>query len=107
MIDPGRLDQRLVIVAPTDTPDGAGGVTRTYADAETVWAQIEPLSAKADASDDSVGAVVRYRITLRAGPDITMAHLLRRGTQTFLIDGVQPDAIDAHLLVVEAHESLA
>ena len=36
-----------------------------------------------------------------------MAHLLRRGTQTFLIDGVQPDAIDAHLLVVEAHESLA
>lgn len=107
MIDPGSLDQRLVIVAPSDTPDAAGGVTRTYADAQTVWAQIVPLSAKADAGDDSVGAVVRYRITLRAGPDITTAHQLRRGTQIFLIDGVRPDAAGAHLLVVDAHDRLA
>ena len=31
MIDPGELNRRLVLEAPVESADGAGGVTRSYA----------------------------------------------------------------------------
>ena len=40
MIDPGRLNRRLVLEAPVETPDDAGGVTRAYSDVATIWAEI-------------------------------------------------------------------
>lgn len=45
MSDPGRLNRRLVLEAPVETDDGAGGVTRGFAAVATLWASVVPISA--------------------------------------------------------------
>ena len=40
--DASDLRHRVLIQAPTRTPDGQGGSTVTWADVATVWAQVTP-----------------------------------------------------------------
>ena len=40
MIDPGKLDRRIVVQQPTDSKDGFGGITRTWATYVTRWASV-------------------------------------------------------------------
>jgi head-tail adaptor len=104
-IDPGRLNRRLVVEAPVDIDDGMGGVAVTFADAETVWAQVVPASARGDVDADTRGAVVTWRILMRAGPELTSGHRLRDGTRRFDIVA----AIRRHDALVEivAQERIA
>lgn len=46
--NPGALSRRLTLQAPVDTSDGAGGSTRSFADVTTLWAKVEPVSARYD-----------------------------------------------------------
>ncbi len=80
MIDPGRLKTRLAIEAPVETPDGQGGVTRSYTTVATVWAALLPRAASPDVSADAVSAAVRSRIILRRGTPLTLRHRLRDGS---------------------------
>lgn len=84
-IDPGRLNHRLVIEAPAEAPDGAGGVVRSYADTDTVWAELTPLGGRGEVATETSGAVVSYRILLRTGPELTTRHRLRQGARRFTI----------------------
>ena len=64
--DIGALNRRLVLEAPAETGDGAGGVVRTYEALTTLWAQVTPVSARGDIAADSLGAALRHRIVIRA-----------------------------------------
>jgi len=68
MTTPGDLNRRLVLEAPAETDDGAGSVTRLYDIVTTLWAQVVPRSAVSSIAADRVGAVVRYRVIVRARP---------------------------------------
>ena len=46
--DIGVLNRRLVLEAPAETGDGAGGVVRTYEAVTTLWAQVTPVSGRGD-----------------------------------------------------------
>ena len=85
MTDPGRLRHRLVLEEPIETPDGAGGVARSYATVATLWAAVTPVAARAEVSADSLAASVTHRIVIRAGPEVTTRHRLREGTRIFHI----------------------
>lgn len=87
--DPGRLDRRLVLEAPVDTPDGAGGVTRSYEMVATLWASVEPLAARADVSAVALGANVTHHIRVRFDPAITLRHRLRDGSRVFRIVSIR------------------
>lgn len=89
MIGPGDLDRRLVIEAPVETADDAGGVVRSYADAATVWASVRPETMRAAVEADAAGAVLTCRILMRAGRDLTTRHRLREGTQRYRILAVR------------------
>ena len=65
MIDPGALNRRLALEAPTEIPDGAGGVTRGYEAIATLWASVTPLSAHESLEAAKLGAHVTHRIALR------------------------------------------
>jgi SPP1 family predicted phage head-tail adaptor len=81
----GELRHRLVIEAPAETPDGAGGVTRTFSTIATVWAAIEPVSADGRLIADREMAALGHRIVLRRRDDLTLNHRFRLGARVFAI----------------------
>jgi SPP1 family predicted phage head-tail adaptor len=85
MTDPGKLDRRLALEAPVETPDGAGGVTRSYAAVATLWAQVEPVSARGAVEAQALGATVTHRIRVRCSADITIRHRFRDSARIFRI----------------------
>lgn len=89
MINPGQFDRRLVIEAPVETADDAGGVVRGYDDAATVWASVQPETMRAEVEADAAGAAVTCRILMRAGRDVTTRHRLRDGAQRYRIIAVR------------------
>lgn len=87
MIDPGQLKTPLTLLAPIETDDGQGGVVRSYAAQQTVWAWIAPLVTRPRDEADAAGADLRCRIVLRAGPALTLQHRLADGPQLYRISG--------------------
>lgn len=102
-MNPGALDRRLVLQAPSETDDGAGGVTRDYVTVANVWAQVVPQGMRADAAAASLGAVQRFRVVLRRRDDVTTRHRLRDADAVYRIVAARVSAdrrfteIDAEL----------
>jgi SPP1 family predicted phage head-tail adaptor len=106
MTGPGELRYRLVLEAPVETPDGAGGVTRGYATVTTLWAAIAPTTARAEVVAAGTGATVTHRITIRTGPDVTTRHRLRDGTRIFRIVALRDQDGSGRFLDIHAEERL-
>lgn len=75
----GELRLRLDLEEPQETDDGIGGVTRTWSDAGSVWAALEPLAMSGDNIADRDTPTLRYRLTLRRYPDLSVKHRFRLG----------------------------
>lgn len=99
----GDLNRRLVLQAPVETDDGEGGVTRSYATVATLWAQITPLSTRADIAAGSLGAALRYTIVVRARDDVTTRHQLVDGAHVYRVIAARLSA-DRRFLAIDAEE---
>lgn len=104
MTDPGALNQRLVLEAPVETPDGAGGVARSYTDVATVWAAVTPMSARDATVAAAAGNTVTHRILVRARTDVTTRHRLRQATRVWRIATVREEDASGRFLRIEAEE---
>ena len=100
----GRLRTRLMIEAPVETPDGAGGVVRSYEEHLAVWAAVEPVAGAFGLAAGRTGQTVTHRITLRAGPELTTQHRLRDGTRLYHIRSVLADGSDNRFLTALTEE---
>lgn len=90
--DPGAFAARLVLERPVETPDGQGGVMRTFEPLGAVWARIEPVTALARETAGSQRMTVTHRIHLRARDDLRAAMRFRKGGRLFSIHTVfDPD----------------
>jgi SPP1 family predicted phage head-tail adaptor len=85
MTAPGELNRRLVLEAPVESDDGAGGVTRTFATVTTLWARVVPQAMRADPAADSLGAALRFRIVMRRRSGVTTRHRLREGETVYRV----------------------
>ncbi|ABD08163.1 Phage head-tail adaptor, putative [Rhodopseudomonas palustris HaA2] len=85
MIDPGRLNTRLVLEVPVESGDGQGGVTRSYAPQQVVWARVVQHAAREGVDADADRAMLRVTITLRGGVALTRAHRLIDGARIYRI----------------------
>ena len=101
LVDIGALKCRLVLETPMETGDGAGGVTRGYADETTLWAQVTPVAAHSDIAADSLGAVIRFRIVIRARGGISPRHRFREGARVYRIVAVR-ESTDRRFLEIDA-----
>jgi SPP1 family predicted phage head-tail adaptor len=101
--DAGDFNRRLVLEAPVDTDDGAGGVTVTYQTVTTLWAQVTPMSARGEVVADRAGTTVTHRITLRARDDVTTRHRLQDGSAVYRIAALRESA-DRRFLLIDAIE---
>ena len=97
----GALNRRLALEAPSESADGAGGVTRTYDVVTTVWAQVTPVSARADVAADSLGAALRFRIVIRTRDDVTTQHRFSEGARIYRVIAVR-DSADRRFLEIDA-----
>ena len=101
MTAPGDLNRRLVLQTPSETDDGAGGVTRDYAPETKLWAQVVPQAMLADIGADSLGALLRYRIVIRKRDDVTLRHRFQEGDAIYRIIAVRESA-DRRYLEIDA-----
>jgi SPP1 family predicted phage head-tail adaptor len=103
-MNPGALKQRLTLEIPVETPDGAGGVIRTYAAGPLLWANVTPVRSRGELVGGAVGATVTHRILVRTGPDITTRHRLSKGVRRFIIRAVHDDDASGRFLRIDAEE---
>jgi SPP1 family predicted phage head-tail adaptor len=103
MTPPGDLNRRLVLEAPVESADGAGGVTRSYAPVMTLWGKVEPVAARGAVVADAPGATITHRIIMRRRSAVTTRHRLVDGTTIYRIVTMRDDAT-RRFLVIGAEE---
>jgi SPP1 family predicted phage head-tail adaptor len=103
VIGAGELDRRLVLEAPVETDDGAGGVSRSYETVATLWAQVTPARARSNVAADSLAALVTHRIVVRAPRTVTTLNRFRDGTRIFHVVAFRETA-DRRFLEIDAEE---
>jgi SPP1 family predicted phage head-tail adaptor len=69
----------------------------------TLWAQVVPVSARADVAADSLGAALRFRIVIRMRAGITTRHRFQDGTRIYRILSARESA-DRRFLEIEAED---
>ncbi len=104
MTGPGDLNRRLVLEEPVDTPDGAGGVTRSYQTVSTLWASVLPASAKGLVVAAGRGVRVTHRITIRSGLEVTTRHRFRWGARIFQVVALRDQDGEGRFLEIAAEE---
>lgn len=63
-----RLTRALVLEAPVDTADGAGGTATGWTPRGTLWAEVVAGTGREVAGAGGTVAATPYRITVRAAP---------------------------------------
>jgi SPP1 family predicted phage head-tail adaptor len=99
----GQLNRRLVLEAPVEVDDGAGGVTRSYQTVATIWAQVTPVRARAEVAADSLATLVTHRIVVRAPRAITTLNRFSDGARIFRVVAFRETA-DRRFLEFDAEE---
>lgn len=88
----GKLRHRVVIQSMEQTQDPATGeMLAKWVDVATVWASIEPLSAREFIAAQSAQSTVSARIVIRFREGINSTMRLLHGSRVYNIEGVLPD----------------
>lgn len=79
----GARRRRFVLELPLESPDGFGGVIRSYAAGPELWGAIEMISGEERVRGGRPEQAVTHRITLRYRAGVTAAMRLTRGLRRF------------------------
>ncbi len=106
-----HLGRRLVLEAPAQVPDGAGGFATVWTTLGTVWAEVVAGAGREAGGVETVVSATAYRITLRAVP-VGMAgrpeagQRLRDASRIFRIDAVAERDLRGVYLTCHATEEV-
>ena len=95
----GARSRRFVLEVPRESPDGFGGVVRSFAPGPQLWGALEMISGSERRRADRPEQAVTHRVTLRYRPGITAAMRLTSGPRRFAIraasdpDGAKRDLV--------------
>ena len=106
-----RLSRKLVLEAPQNVADGAGGFVQAWAVLGTLWGEVLPGSGREMAGVEVVLASVPYKITVRGAPvgnprRPRPEQRLRDGARVFTILAVTEHDQDAQYLTCFAREEV-
>ena len=102
----GELRHRITLEAPQETPDGLGGVTRSWSVLAQIWAAIEPLGGGDGMVADKRVARLTHRVVMRNRGGVSLNHRFRLGARSFAIRSIRDAAEDGRFhecLVEEEH----
>jgi SPP1 family predicted phage head-tail adaptor len=100
------LRHRLVLEAPVEMPDGAGGVTRDYEITGSLWANVTPIGMRSEVNADDPGATVTHRIVIRRRSDVTTRHRLRLGARFYRILALRDEDESGRFIEISAQERI-
>jgi len=81
----GARGRRFVLEVPLESPDGFGGVIRSYAAGPQIWGAIEMLKGEERLRAGRPEEAVTHRVTMRYREGVTAAMRLVRGLRRFAI----------------------
>lgn len=94
----GDLNQRAFLFVLTLIPDNGGGYIESWEQVATIWAKVDPVSARASSDTliaDHLQSRPAYRITVRRSKFFTAGERLKISARTFLLRAIedrgQPD----------------
>lgn len=109
LIDPGELDERIVIEREDTTPDGSGGKVDTWVTAfGPMWAKVRPQSGAERARSDQVQAEAKYMVFIH-NQQVSESHRIRwesNGNRILNIRYVARSPRDLYIKI-EAEEGVA
>ena len=103
----GHLDKRVTLQSPSGARDTVGERVTVWADAATVWAQVEPLSAQRILALSQEGMTVSWEVRVRRSAladTVTHAWRVLYGARVLTVSAVQPAYKDDTILVLLCSE---
>lgn len=106
-----HLNRKLVLEAPQNLSDGAGGFVRAWTVLGTLWGDVQPGSGREAAGVEVVLAAVPYKIIVRGAAvgsprRPTPDQRLRDGSRVFTILAVTEHDQDARYLTCFTREEV-
>ncbi|MCO7458407.1 phage head closure protein [Stenotrophomonas maltophilia] len=89
----GRLRHRVLIQQQVTTRDSDGVEQTAWVDVATVWASVEPLSAREFIQSGQTQSAVTARITMRYRDGLSPSMRLVHRGEIFNIAGLLPDKV--------------
>ena len=95
----GARARRFTLEMPLESPDGFGGVLRSYAAGPQLWGAIEMVGGDTRRRADRPEQVATHRVRLRWRPGVTAAMRLVDGPRRFAIRAAgDPDGSQRELV---------
>ena len=102
-----RLRQRLTLQQEVQTPDSAGGYTRSWQDVASLWAEIVPVSGREAWFAGQLQSEVTHKILLRYRSGVSAGMRLLFESRVFAIRYVMNVREENELLELLAQEGVA
>lgn len=97
------MKRRVTIQTASQSSDGQGGYTETWADGDTVWASIEPMKGWERMQAQQMQTPVTHKIVMRYRA-MTTKNRLKFGTRIFIIKELLNIDEESRFLQIKAME---
>jgi len=84
----GSMNERVTILAPSESKNAFGESSIEYVEAGTVWASVMGMSAREVLQSMQANAIITHKIRIRFYPSITFQHRLLWRERTLEIASV-------------------
>ncbi len=99
-----KLRSRITIEQPVDTPDGSGGISRSWQEVAVLWAEILPLRGSERLRAMQLTSNVSHRFRIRFKTGITSAMRISWNSKIFNIQAVLDTRPQSGMLELLAEE---
>lgn len=84
-INPSKFNHRLQLQQVTQTPDGAGGYTESWALVSSLWASIDPIRGREKMQGMQLETPITHKIFCRYNSAVTTKKRFLLGSRVFNI----------------------
>lgn len=103
----GRLNKRVILQTLSQSSDGGGGFTDSWADTATLWAGIEELTGSEGFEAQQTAATLSHRVTIRYRASVTPQQRIKYGTRILKINAVvNPGQLNERLELLCTEEDI-
>lgn len=100
----GAMRRRVTLEQPVDAPDGAGGMTRTYAPLANLWARVTPLRGTDQFVGERQELAIAHDVRIRWRAGVTSQMRFALGGRALRILSVRDEDERRRFLICQCEE---